>query len=51
MLTMRLTATALIATSVAAFGLEARAQQPPQTASVTKPPLYNTAKQKLLEGA
>jgi 2-keto-3-deoxy-L-rhamnonate aldolase RhmA len=46
---MRLTATTLIALSVA-FSLEAWAQQPAQTSNAAKPPLYNTAKQKLLEG-
>ena len=48
---MRFTATVLIALSaVGAICLEARAQQPAQTANAAKPALYNTAKQKLLEG-
>ena len=48
---MRLTATVLIAVSaIGAICLEARAQQTPQAAAAAKPPLYNTAKQKLLEG-
>jgi len=42
---MRLTATMLIAVSVAgAVCLEARAQQPAPASSAAKPPLYNTAK-------
>src|SRR5689334_23330090 len=48
---MRLTTTVLIALSaVGVICLEGRAQQPAQTANAAKPPLYNTAKQKLLEG-
>ena len=48
---MKYTATALVALSMAAFlCLVAPAQQPAQGGGAAKPPLYNTTKQKLLEG-